>query len=52
MSDLSEMAKKKYEELLKQKEEIDKELKPLAKYLEAIGELPKKKRGSRKKKEQ
>ena len=44
-------AKKKYEELLKQKEAIESELKPLAKYLAAVGELEKKKkRGPRKKK--
>ena len=52
MSEFTKLAKEKYEELLKQKEEIDNELKPLSKYLEAIGELSKRKIGSRKKKEQ
>lgn len=45
------MAKTKYEELLKKRELIDKELKPLTAYLEAVGGLEVKKRAGRKKKE-
>lgn len=50
MADFGKAAKQKYTELMKQKEAIENELKPLAKYLEAVGELPKRKRGPRKKK--
>ena len=39
--DFNEQAKKKYEELLAQKEKIDSEIKPLKKYLEMAGVLKK-----------
>lgn len=52
MTDFNKMAKQKYEELIKQKEAIENELKPLEKYLKAAGELAKQKRGPRKKKAQ
>ena len=50
MADFVKDAKKKYDDLIKKKEAIESELKPLAKYLEAVGELKKRKRGPRKKK--
>lgn len=50
MADFKKVAKQKYEELMKQREAIESELKPLARYLKAAGELPKQKRGPRKKK--
>ena len=46
------IGKGQYAGLLKQKEAIESELKPLEKYLEAVGILTKKKRGPRKKKAQ
>ena len=49
MTDFVKLAKDKYAGLLKQKEAIESELKPLEKYLEAVGVLTKKKRGPRKK---
>ena len=39
MSDFNAQAKTKYDELLKQREEIDKELAPLKKYLIQVGVL-------------
>jgi len=39
------LAKARYEDLLKQKQEIDKELKPLQSYLQNAGVLRKAKRG-------
>ena len=50
MTDFVKLAKDKYAGLLKQKEAIESELKPLEKYLEAGGVFSKKKRGPRKKK--
>ncbi len=44
-----EVAKKRYDELLKQRDEIDKELAPLKKYLQNIGILKKAARGRKKK---
>jgi len=45
---LKYVAKERYDDLLKQKEAIEKELKPLKAYLENIGVLKKSTRGRRK----
>ena len=50
MTDFVKLGKDKYAGLLKQKEAIESELKPLEKYLEAGGVFSKKKGGPRKKK--
>ncbi len=44
MNSFDEMAKKQYNELIKQKKQIENELKPLKKYLEAKGLITRKKR--------
>lgn len=43
--DFISLAKARYEDLLKQKQEIDKELKPLQSYLQNAGVLKKARRG-------
>jgi hypothetical protein len=45
-----DIAKKRYDELLKQREEIDKEIQPLKKYLMNVGVLKKQTRGRKPKK--
>ena len=52
MSEFIEQAKARYEELLKQKQVVDKELVPLKQYLENVGALTKQRRARRKKGEQ
>ncbi|MCD4760256.1 hypothetical protein K8R33_05220 [archaeon] len=47
--DLTDQMKKRYEELKKEKEKIDKEFKAVEAYLVAVGEVQKKKRGRKKK---
>ncbi len=49
-SEFRNVAKKRYEELLKQREEIDKEIVPLKKYLVNMGILKKESRGRKAKK--
>jgi len=49
MSQFIEQAKARYEELLKQKAEVDKELSPLKQYLENVGALTKQRRARKKK---
>ena len=44
------IAKERYDELLKQREEIDKEIAPLKKYLVNVGVLKKQTRGRKPKK--
>jgi hypothetical protein len=48
--EFQEVAKKRYDELLKQREEIDKEILPLKKYLVNVGILKKQTRGRKPKK--
>jgi hypothetical protein len=48
--DFKEIARRRFEELLKQREEIDKEILPLKKYLVNVGVLKKEKRGRKAKK--
>ena len=48
--DFKDVAKKRYDELLKQREEIDKEILPLKKYLVNVGILKKQARGRKPKK--
>ena len=43
--EFQEIAKTRYDELLKQREEIDKEIAPLKKYLVNVGALKKQTRG-------
>jgi len=48
--EFQEVAKKRYEELLKQREDIDKEITPLKKYLVNVGVIKKQARGRKPKK--
>ncbi|MDD5233863.1 MAG: hypothetical protein PHG91_10760 [Syntrophales bacterium] len=48
--ELKNIAKERYDDLVKQREAIEKELKPLKSYLENIGVLKKSPRGRRKSK--
>ena len=49
MTNFAKDARKMYDHLITELESIENELKPLTKYLEAVGELPKRRRGRRKK---
>jgi len=51
MKNFDEMAKEQYNKLIEQKKQLENELKPLKKYLEAKGLITKKRRKSRKAKE-
>lgn len=48
--EFQEVAKQRYEELLKQREDIDKEIVPLKKYLVNVGVIKKQARGRKPKK--